>query len=54
MKIMPPLKEGGEERRLGLDTDWKVVPCNNMKDFDWNINYDYYIEEANKLLESVK
>lgn len=54
VKIMPPLKEGDEERRLGIDTDWKVVPCNNMKDFDWNINYDYYINEARKLVDAVK
>lgn len=54
VKIMPPLKEGDPERRLGIDTEWKVVPCNKMVDFDWNINYDYYITEATKLLDAVK
>lgn len=54
VKIMPPLVEGCEERRLGIDTDWNVVPCNNMVDFKWDINYDYYITEAKKLLDGVK
>ena len=51
VKIMPPLEEGGEERRLGIMTEWDVKVCNNMKDFTWEINYDYYISEALKLLE---
>lgn len=51
VKIMPPLEEGDEERRLGIMTDWDVKVCNNMKDFTWEINYDYYISEALKLLE---
>lgn len=51
VKIMPPLEEGGEERRLGIMTEWDVKVCNNMKDFTWEINYSYYINEALKLLE---
>lgn len=51
VKIMPPLEEGGEERRLGIMTEWDVKVCNNMKDFTWEINYEYYISEALKLLE---
>lgn len=50
VKIMPPLKPGGEERRLGIDTDWNVNPCNDISKFKWDIDYDYYISEANKLL----
>ena len=34
------------ERRLGIMTEWDVKVCNNMKDFTWEINYDYYIGEA--------
>lgn len=30
---MPPLEEGGEERRLGIMTEWDVKVCNDMKDF---------------------
>lgn len=50
VKIMPPLKGKTEERRLSIEKDYKVKPCNNMKDFDWNINYDYYINEVKKLI----
>ncbi len=54
VKIMPPtekqVSEGKtDERRIGLETSWNVRPCNNMKDFDGKINFDYYIEEAEKL-----
>lgn len=55
VKLMPPLEGGTEWRKLGIDTEYTVLTCNNMKDFDWNkINYDYYIKEAQKLLEGVK
>jgi len=53
IKIMPPL-EGKEElgdRRMAVDKGWKVKTCNNIKDFSWDINYDYYIEEARKLVD---
>lgn len=49
VKIMPPIEAGGEERRLGIDTSWNVKTCNNMKDFDGSIDFDYYISEAKKL-----
>lgn len=55
VKLMPPLEDGGEWRRLGIDTEWNVLTCNNMKDFNWSkLNYDYYITEAQKLLDGVK
>lgn len=50
VKIMKPLEEGGEDRRLGIDTQWLVKTCNNMKDFDSDINFDYYVAEAEKLV----
>lgn len=50
IKIMPPLPGGEEERRVGIDKNWKVKPCNNMKDFDWDIDYTYYAQQANKLI----
>lgn len=53
VKIMPPLEEGGEWRRLGIDTEWKVKTCNNMKYFKWDVNYEYYIKEAKKLIDAV-
>lgn len=55
VKLMPALEDGGDWRRLGIDTEWNVLTCNNMKDFDWSkLNYEYYITEANKLIEAVK
>lgn len=54
IKIMPPLEEGGELRRLGIDTDWDIKTCNNIKDFDWkDLDYNYYISEAKKLIGTV-
>ena len=54
VKIMPPLEEGGELRRMGIDTSWNVIPCNNMDNFDIDkIDIDYYVEEARKLLIGV-
>lgn len=50
VKIMPPLEDGGEERRLGIDTEWNVKTCNDMLDFADDIDYDYYVREVEKLL----
>lgn len=55
VKLMPPLEEGGEVRRLGIDTDWKVKVCNDISQFDWkDLDYQYYITEAAKLVNSVQ
>lgn len=54
IKIMPPLEEGGEYRRLGIDTEWDVKPCNNISDFKNDLNYDYYLQKAKELIEAVK
>lgn len=55
IKIMPALpgKEIEGERRLSIDKEWKVTPCNKMSDFKWGVNYDYYIDEAQKLIEAI-
>lgn len=54
VKLMPGLKQGDDWRRLGLDTEWTVETCNNIKEFDWSkLNYDYYIKEAQKLVDGV-
>ena len=54
MKLMPGLKPGDDWRRLGIDTEWSVETCNNIKEFDWSkLNYDYYISEAKKLIAAV-
>lgn len=53
VKIMPPLegKEEAGERRLSIDAEWNVVPCNDISQFNWDIDYRYYITEARKLVD---
>lgn len=53
VKIMPPLEKGGEERRLSIDSEWEVNTCNDVKDFEWDVNYEYYISKAKELIEAV-
>ena len=54
VKLMPPLEEDGDIRRLGIDTDYNVKTCNNIKDFDWkDLDYLYYINEAKKLIDGI-
>lgn len=50
VKIMPPLEEGGELRRLSLDKEWNVKTCNDVNDFNDDVDYEYYISEALKLV----
>lgn len=57
VKIMPPLEEGGEERRLSIEAAWTIQPCNNLRpilanplDIRRSINVDYYATEAEKLV----
>jgi hypothetical protein len=55
IKLMPALpgKELEGDRRLSIDAKWNVTPCNNMDDFSWGIEYDYYVEEAKKLVSAI-
>ncbi len=54
VKVMPPLaKKPDEWRRIGVESGWKVCPCNDIKDAVLPINYDYYIQEVEKLCLSV-
>ena len=55
VKIMPPLEEGGEERRLSIEAAWNVQPCNDLSlhsalDIRSKLNVDYYASEAEKLV----
>ena len=51
VKIMPALpgKEDQGDRRLGIEVGWKVLTCNKIPATLHDINFDYYIEQANKL-----
>lgn len=54
VKLMPPLEEDGNIRRMGIDTDYDVKICNHIKNFSWSdINYSYYINEAKKLVDAI-
>lgn len=53
IKLMPPLKEGGDIRRMGVDTDYTVSTCNDIDDFGGGIDYSYYSDRAWKLIEAV-
>ena len=50
IKIMPPLEGSVEERRIGIDKEYNVKTCNKIVDFSGEIDYDYYINEAEKLV----
>lgn len=40
-----------EERRTTIQSGWLVADCCDARAFDWsNVNYDYYIAEARKLV----
>lgn len=44
-----------EERRTDINAGYLVAPCNNIHDADRsNINYDYYIAEAHKLVDPLR
>jgi hypothetical protein len=50
IKIMPPLEGETEERRLSIEAAWLVKTCNDIKDYDGDVNIDYYVQEAEKLV----
>lgn len=50
VKIMPPLEGEEDERRMGIESSWNVMPCNDISKFAWDIDYDYYIQAAEKLM----
>jgi hypothetical protein len=52
MKLMPALPDSEDktDRRLGIDTAWNVKTCNNIADFGYDVDLDYYVSEAEKLV----
>lgn len=57
-KVMPPTPKQRQEnpdapaRRIGIQVGWTVTECNNLDRFDPRcINHQWYIEEANKLVD---
>ena len=54
VKLMPPLaKKPDVWRRIGVESGWTVCECNNIHDAVLPINYDYYINEVEKLVMGV-
>lgn len=51
VKLMPNEASETGWKRLGISTEWNVTICNDMKEFKWGVNYDYYLNECRKLLE---
>lgn len=50
IKCMPPLARKPDEwRRIGIKVGHKVWPCNRLADATKPVNYEYYINEADKL-----
>jgi hypothetical protein len=40
-----------EERRIGINTGTRVKVCNDIKEYKGDIDYDFYIAEAHKLVD---
>lgn len=56
-KLMPPLKGKKDWRRIGINKGKVVQICNLVESsdaYDYNIDYDFYIDEAAKLVEGFK
>lgn len=51
VKIMPPLTEEAEPRRIGIGEGYGMWTCNDINDFTWkDVDYKYYIDAAEKLV----
>jgi len=50
-KLMPPVKGKTEDRKNAVNVGRKTVVCNRIEDFKGEIDYDFYIEEAKKLVD---
>jgi len=54
-KIMPPLaKNPGVMRHFAVVSGWKVCPCNNIADATMDIDFDWYVNEVEKLTLGMK
>ena len=51
IKVMPPLKDEAEPRRISVGEGHGMWTCNDINDFTWkDIDYQYYIDAAEKLV----
>ena len=50
LKWMPPLAKNPEKwRQIGVESGWTVQVCNDIADATLPVDYDYYIQEVEKL-----
>jgi len=49
-KWMPPLKGKQDWRRIGIESGWTVQVCNDIKDATLPVDFDYYVNEVEKLV----
>lgn len=51
VKVMPPLKEEAEPRRISIGEGYEMWTCNDINDFTWkDLDHQYYIDAAEKLV----
>jgi hypothetical protein len=52
-KVMPPLKGKTERRRIGVESGWQVQVCNDIADAVLPVDFQWYINEVEKLCNSL-
>lgn len=53
-KWMPPLKGKTDWRKIGVESGWGVQVCNDIKDAALPVDFEYYIQEVEKLCLGLK
>ena len=58
-KEMPPLKDKIGTRIAAIEKGFQVIPCNDLSNFNPeeirnNLNYQYYIDKALKIIEACR
>lgn len=53
-KILPPLARKVDDRRIRIAAGWLVTPCNDILTATQEIDYQYYIDEAEKLIKPLR
>ncbi len=48
-KWMPPLKGKTDWRKFAVESGWNVQVCNDIKDVGLPVDFDYYVQEIEKL-----
>ncbi len=54
IKWMPPLKGKTEWRQIAVESGWKVCVCNRIEEATMPIDFEFYIQEVEKLVLGLK